>query len=202
MRFFYLCIFSLMIVNCATPKHKAHFLIGKKIDFSNGKWLINKPETNSKVLAYKFKLTAYDEFKKILGNALYEKQDLQADRIFDPEIPYDLNRTKLAKLYKNLKCDFLINIRGTIQSNGIGTLGSSQYSNYTKSTNATLVEIIIYDLKNQEIISNSEMQGIITDGSDDPSSSRNNKLYLVQSNENSIIDGLKKLIRKYDRFKL
>lgn len=195
-----LCL--LLLSSCATPKHKTLFLTGEKLDFSKGKWLINTPETNAKRLASSFRITAYDEFRNILGDSLFEIQDLQNNTVFNPEIPFEINDKSLAELNQDINCDYIINIRGTIQHDDIGLLGSSKYNYYTKSTNQTLVEIIIYDIKHQQVISNSEIVGKITDGSNDPTSQNNNRLYFVQQAEKSLIDGLKKLIRKYEKNKL
>jgi hypothetical protein len=130
---------------------------------------------------------------------LLEINDVRLTRIIAPEIPFDLSRKELIQLYKDSGCDFLINISGKILTQNASVSFSSDLPNQY-ATNEASVSVAIYDLKNGELLSSSEVFGKVEERSSEFRS--NNIPRLSTSSHNIMLTGAKKLINKYKKYQI
>ena len=144
---------------------------------------------------------SYEQFKKILDDSLIDMNTLRMDKLISPKIGFELNRTELETLKRDTDCDFLINIRGNVISNGAGTISFDSGNGYYSASNQSSVSIMIYDLNTGEIISSSQAIAKVTSenshfGNDKGIPSINT------SAETLMVKAAKKIIKKYDKNRL
>ncbi len=196
------CLCLIMVFcSCAGGKYNYLFDTGKRLDFSKGKWLLNKTESNSKVFDSELYDASYKEFKEILGDSLIDMNTLRASRLVAPKVGFELSDMELKKLKQDSECDFLINIRGNIVSNGAGSLSFDSENGYYSTSNQSSVAILIYDLNAGAVLSSSQAVGKATaenshfdDAKGIPS--------INSSAETLMVAAAKKLIKKYDKYRL
>ncbi|NKI25264.1 hypothetical protein HCG49_01650 [Arenibacter sp. 6A1] len=114
--------------------------------------------TNSRFSNSRLYPTALNEFRKILGDSLFEIHDIRRNRLMPREISFDMDRKQLLKLNEDSGCDYLINIEGKVITEGIGPITLPNHdllSDY--SSNESSVSIRIYHLKTGIEISSSSV---------------------------------------------
>lgn len=196
-----LITFSLFVflLSCSAPKYTYFFDTGKYLDFSRGKWILNRSKSNSDVFDAELYTIAKKQFGEILGDSLLEINDLRMSKLVPTKIKFELSREELLGLKESTDCDFLINIKGNIISNNAGSISvPSNDSNYYASNQAS-VSISIYDLNEGTLISSSQVLGkVINEGSHFDNS--NYIPSVLTSSDNLMLTGAKKLIKKYEKY--
>lgn len=195
-------IFTIVILtintSCNAPKYTYLFESGKYLDFRKGKWLLNKSYSNSKIFDAELYEQSKNEFKQILGDSLFEINDLRLNKLIPSKINFNLNKRELNRLSYLTNCDYLINITGNIISNGADAISISNQPNDYGSNKAS-VEISIYDLKSGILLSSSQVNINVVNYS---SPFEENKLQLPRfttSSHTAMVKGAKKLIKKYSK---
>ena len=194
-------LISIIVVlySCGGAKYTYLFDTGKELDFSDGKWILNRTESNSKIFDNELYYNSLKNFKNILGDSLIEMNDLRSSKLVAPKIKFDLSELDLQELKRDTECDYIINIGGNVISDGAGTL---TYSNQNEnSSNRASVSISIYDLNAETLISSSEVYG----QTENQASAFDNDDNLPTINPSShmiMLKGAKKLIRKYEKNQL
>lgn len=186
------------LFSCKTPKYTYFFDTGKYLDFSEGTWILNRSRSNSEIFDAELYITAKKHFKEILGDSLMEINDLRMTKLIPQKIAFELSKEELLDLRKSTDCDYLINVKGNIISDGAGTLSvPSNDSNYYASNEAS-VSITIYDLNNGVLISSSQVNGKVTDqGSHFDNRS---KIPSISTNSHTaMLIGARKLIERYKK---
>ena len=122
-----LCVLILILgSSCVGGKYVYDFDTGKRLDFSEGKWIFNDVHSNSEPKNNKrLHMESYAAFKKILGDSLIDLTALRNSSLVKPVLKFEPTQSELKALYQNSKCDFLINVKGQIISNN----ASGFYSN-------------------------------------------------------------------------
>ncbi len=194
--------FSVIIIcSCASGKYNYLFDTGKQLDFSDGKWVLNRTESNSKVFDNELYDASHDQLKKILGDSLIDMNSLRMDKLISPKIGFELNRRELEQIKRDTECDYLINIRGNVISNGAGTVSFHSGNGYYSASNQSSVAILIYDLNSGEIISSSQAVAKVT--SENSHFSDNKGIPSVNTSaETLMVKAAKKLIKKYNTHQL
>lgn len=190
-----------LFTSCSSGKYSYHFDTGKELDFQNGKWILNKSESNSKIFDSELYLTSKKCFKEILGDSLIEINDLRTTKLIASKVNFDLSAADLKRLKDDTDCDYIINVKGNIISDGAGTVSFQNSNQYYNASNRASVQISIYDLNTGIQISSSEAYGIATDESshfDDGSSAPK----FHASSNTLMLKAAKKLIRQYDKHQL
>ncbi|WP_339705937.1 hypothetical protein [uncultured Kriegella sp.] len=72
-----LCVVGVLSISCSTPKYTYLFDTGKHLDFNEGKWILNKTTSNSKIFDTELKSAVRTHFKAIIGDSLLEINDLR-----------------------------------------------------------------------------------------------------------------------------
>ncbi|MDO5981857.1 hypothetical protein [Flavivirga spongiicola] len=194
-------LFLFLLFSCNTPKYTYMFETGKHLDFSDGKWLLNRSKSNSKVFDAELYYQSKEQFGEILGKSLLEIHDVRLTRIIAPEIAFNLEKKELIQLHKDAGCDFLINIRGKITTENVGgfSLPSSSADYY--ATNEAYVSIKIYDLKTGHEVSSSKVYGKVIDRGYD--SNKHRVIPTIStSSHNTMLLAAKKLISKYKKYQI
>lgn len=193
---FFLSLSLITLTSCGGAEYFYNFEQGRSLEFTNGKWILNKPYTNYD--DEKIYRVVKREFEEILGDSLYEISELrQNNRLVELQIPLSPTPKDLKDLRINSTCDYLINIHAQIVKDEMDFIVSSRNSGTTKRTNEARSVIIIYDLKKLKIISKSSVTGTVevTKTKDDGS------LDFASSSGTIILNGLAKLVRKYKKYK-
>ena len=195
-------LFAVIILcSCGGGKYNYLFDTGKQLDFGEGKWVLNRTESNSKVFDSELYDASYGQFKKLLGDSLIDMNTLRMDKLISPKIGFELNRTELKQLKRDTECDFLINIRGNVISNGAGTVSFDNGNGYYSASNQSSVSIMVYDLNTGEIISSSQAVAKVT--SKNSHFDNGNGIPAINSSaETLMVKAAKKLIKKYDKNRL
>ena len=151
-------IIVLLFSSCINTKYTYDFKKGKDINFSTGKWILNKPYTNQEIKhVYD---AALSEFRSILGDSLLEITDLRGrDYLIQKKIPYHPTKQHLEDIRIGSNCDFIINYEITLLKNEIGSISSPPLLGTVKQTNEATVEILIYDLNSLELVSQTSILG-------------------------------------------
>lgn len=103
-----LILLLILFTSCGGAKYNYNFVRGKKINFNDGKWILNEPYTNYKDNdAYSF---AENEFENILGDSLFELIELRQTKIIGKKLPLNPTAKELKERKEISNCDFLINI--------------------------------------------------------------------------------------------
>ncbi len=195
-----LLIFILAVVfSCGGAKYNYTFDAGKQLDFSEGKYILNRTKSNSKVFDAELYQASLKGFKRILGDSLFEMNDLRSSKLVAPKISFDLSDSELKQLRTDTDCDFIINIGGNVISDGAGTLSFPDQDNF--SSNRAAVSIAIYDLNAATLISSSQVYGLTSTQA--ASFNEDDKLPTINPSSHMImLTGGKKLIRKYEKNRL
>ncbi|WP_027066602.1 MULTISPECIES: hypothetical protein [unclassified Maribacter] len=201
MKKIFIIFITVSFCSCAGGKYNYLFDTGKELDFSQGKWILNRTESNSKVFDQELNTTAYNEFKEIIGDSLFELNTLRANKLISPKIGFELNEKELQQIGKESECDYLINIRGSIVSNGAGTLSYNSGDGFYSASNQSSVFILIYDLKSGIIISSSQAFGKATE-ENSHFDNENRVPSFHSSAETLMVKAAKNLIKKYGRNRL
>lgn len=61
-------LISLCLLSCVGGKYVYLFDTGKQLDFSEGKWIINRTESNSKVFDQELNTATFNGFRDIVGD--------------------------------------------------------------------------------------------------------------------------------------
>lgn len=146
-----------LLTSCVSTKYS--YTVDKQdpLNFSEGKWILNTPYSNKNIKH--ISEIALKEFRSILGDSLIEINDLRSNFLVENKLPYEPTTSELKDLRIGTKCDYLINYKVTVLKNEIGSFSSPPPIGIARKTNEALVEILIYDLKSQTLLSKSSILG-------------------------------------------
>ncbi len=190
----FLTIFSLL--SCGNTKYTILYEKEKNIDFSQGKWILNEPLTNNE--NGRIEYIALKGFKEILKDSLFELKELRKDRLISPALPFDLSEKELKDLKIGTDCDFLISIKSIIVKNEMGSFANVPNIGSTIKTNQAESTIRIYDLNSLTLLSESTIIGKVEVEKNEDDSDWD----YVNTASTISMNGLTKLIRKYDKNKV
>ena len=191
----------LLFFSCAGGKYNYYFDTGKRLDFNNGKWILNRSESNSKIFDTELYYTSKKYFKEILGDSLVEMNDLRITKLVAPKINFELSPSELKQLKKDTKCDYIINIQGKLISDGAGALSFQNTNQYYNASNRASVSISIYDLNTGIQISSSQAYGKAT--AESSHFDESNSMPNFHSSSNTLmLKAAKKLIGQYKKNQL
>ena len=195
----FLISFVFLLYACGGAKYNYLFDTGRQLDFSEGKWILNRTQSNSKIFDAKLYSNSLRDFKKILGDSLIEMSDLRNTKLVSPKIKFDLSYSDLKELKRFTNCDYLINITGNVISDGAGTLTFPD--EIEKSSNRASVSIYIYDLNAATLVSSSQFYGntkvqnpVFEDDTNLPTINPSSHMIMLK--------GAEKLIKKYGKNQL
>jgi len=181
--------------NCGGAKYHYNFEKGKNLDFSQGKWILNKPYTNyNEDRIYSI---AKREFKDILKDSLLEIADLRKEKLIGLQIPFNPTTEELKDLKTGTDCDYLINYTTLLLKNEMGSFASSSNFGTVIKSNEASTAIKIFDLNKLELISESFVLGIVKE----TRTTEDGNWDYVSSGGTITMNGLARLIKKYDKYR-
>ncbi|MEL6976666.1 MAG: hypothetical protein AAGL29_14920 [Bacteroidota bacterium] len=200
-RKFWILLFVCTLFSCVGGKFNYSFDTGRQLDFSQGKWIFNKTESNSKVFDSELNVLAYNEFRKLLGDSLMDLNALRAKKMIPPKIEFELSKEALQQLGKDTDCQYLINTRGYIVGNGAGSVSFDTGNGYYSASNQSSVSIAIYDLVSGTLLSASQAVGKAT--AENSHFDDNRGIPAINSSaETLMLKAAKNLIGKYEKYRL
>ncbi len=186
---------TLALAGCNGAKYACAFDQGSSLDFSKGKWILNKPFEEG-INARMYGL-AIKHFGVILGDSLMEMHNVRSEGLIASQSPFEPTKEELEDIRIGTQCDYLINIKGTVLKEEMsGFAGSTTYGSAERS-NTAKVDIRIYDLNNFELVSSS-----FAIGKDKRTLTEDHDWSLVTGTKTIRLKGLSKLIRKYKKNQL
>lgn len=136
-----------------------------------------------------------------IGDSLFDLNSLRANKLVGPKIEFELNTEELKKIQQESDCDYLINVRGNIVSNGAGTVSIDSGDGYYSASNQSSVSILIYDLKSGIIISSSQVTAKVT--AENSHFDNDNGVPSINSSaETLMVQAAKNIIKKYNANRL
>lgn len=187
----FLLLLVLMMTGCGNTQYTTHFEKGRIIDFTHGKWLLNRPFTNYH--KERIDKLAARKFEKILGDSLTRVTQLPNGGVVAARLPFEPSREQLEIARKITGHDFLINVQANMGKNEMGGIAHAPATGSTVKTNNAGSKIRIYDLRTGELISESSTSGIArvikSEGDKDWD--------YVNSAQNITLKSLEKLIKQY-----
>lgn len=194
-----IALFLLTLCSCAGAKYSLSYDVGKQLDFSEGRWLLNGVETNSHVFRSKLYDVALVEFKNILGDSLLELNEVRATKLVPLHLNPNMSVSELQGLKTSTDCDYLIFLSGNVISDGAGSLAFPDQDNF--SSNRASVALTIYDLQTGVLLSSSQVYG--KTHTQAASFNPDDKIpSILPSSHMIMLKGTKKLIRSYNRNRL
>ncbi|MBZ9629709.1 hypothetical protein LB465_02875 [Salegentibacter sp. LM13S] len=153
--YFVIILIITILSSCNAGKMEYDFERGKKLDFTTGKWLLNKPETVDG-RTETIEDIARNEFMDIISkDRLIEIFELRKNNLVGHQIPHSPTQADLKELKLVSNCDFLINVRNEIIGENEGSFRFSRSLGVSKKVNMARTEIEIYDLNSSKLISKS-----------------------------------------------
>lgn len=148
--------------SCVGPKFTYDQEGLSNVDFSQGKWILNRPAV------YGTDGDLYDrslkKWKALIGDSLFLLNELRQNKLIPENIAFDLNRDDLENISIGTNCDYIINTRIRILSEELSALSAPRaplYTGTTERSNETIVQVRIYSLKEKKLISSRTALGIV-----------------------------------------
>ncbi|MDT0691322.1 hypothetical protein RM549_16120, partial [Salegentibacter sp. F188] len=147
---------------------------------------------------------AKEEFEEILGDSLFDLTKLRQIKIIAKKLPLNPTTKDLLEIKKFSGCNFLININSKIIKDQMGSSSHNSPSIGTVTKyNEAETKIQIYDLNRLELLSEATAFGQVkvTKRAEDDESILENLLDYTTPGEKLALKTIKKLIRKYDKYR-
>lgn len=158
------------------------------VDFTNGKWLLNKIDAPLWV-EDRLKEQVYDDFTALLGNRLLKIEDAK-ELLLPKKISLQPNKKELKELKIGTNLDFIINIKASNLENDFNGISLTNHKFQKGETNSNEVILEIYDLSLLEIIYS---QKVI--GSASISENSSSDVNFSKSSNSLILGAYKKLMK-------
>ncbi len=149
-KFNFLLLFVLLLTTaCGNTQYTHHFEKGRMIDFTQGKWLLNRPFTNYNPRHIDDLAAKY--FEKILGDSLTRLTQMPKGNLIAAHLPFDPSPEELQAARIATGHDYLINVQSTMGRNEMGSFAHAPAMGSTVKTNEASSKIKIYDPQNRRI---------------------------------------------------
>lgn len=148
-----LILILIFIFSCSGGKVTYDFQKDENLNFTSGKWILNKPNTNDN-RSKTIQKIALKEFQKLIPNdSLFQVFDLRKTKLIGEQFAFNPSKEDLREIKITSGCDFLINIENRIVGENNDILRFSNPNGVSKKTNEARSIIRIYNLNTLEMIS-------------------------------------------------
>ena len=191
MRVFKILLFIAVLSSCNIPKY--YFkddAITTGVDFSEGKWLLDKVDASRENEDKLTKITSDFFYKKLENrfNTVYKEKVLISQKNNFPLTKEELKQIKIGSNY-----DYFIQIKSGQTKNQLGSIDTTPSVFNENLSNEASIHMIIYDLNKQQIIYSKNAFGVT--GNPEKNS---RDVTLSKSSNELIIGCLKKILRDLD----
>tara|TARA_R110000787_G_C13390896_1_gene442642 strand:- start:729 stop:1346 length:618 start_codon:yes stop_codon:yes gene_type:complete len=187
----WVCFFIICLSSCVVAKFKTNIVKTSDLTELSGKFLLNNFEGKS---AFKINKEAHKELSAIIKDTIIKIRDIRPTILgmYGYDIPFQLNKKQLEDIYLLTNTKYLINLKGTVLKDDLSLfVGSTTYGT-TGKINKVRLEISLYDLQKEALLSHKIIEGVI-----EVDVNTEDHWTLVQSVENMQLRSLKKIIRSY-----
>lgn len=191
----YILLITLVLSSCVNTKYAYQLEIGKSVDFSSGRWILNKPYTDGEIPHLED--IALKEFRSILHDSLFEIDDLRGKYLIVSKPSYDLSVEDLNNLKIGTDADFIINYKVDVLNDRLNSLSGAPLTGTTIRINEVMVEIAMFDITNAKLLSRTSIVG----KAELEMSSDDSEWKLADSPNVISRKALSKLIKQYKRNK-
>ncbi len=159
-RFFLVLVISLLLFSCAAPKFIYEHEGMSDLDFTKGKWILNRPmHVNTKNDFYDKSLI---KWREVVKDSLYSLHDVRRNKLISENIDFEPSASALKNIKIGTDCDYLINTKTEVLSDQLsGPTVSSQSNGKTFLSNEANVEVRIYDLNSGKMVAMRKAYGYI-----------------------------------------
>lgn len=189
-RFFLLLLLAFSLHSCSVPNY---YMVNQSqhfgVDFTNGKWLLNKIDAPLNVQD-KFKEKVYDDFNALLGDRLLKIEEAKG-LLLPKKIPLQPTKEVVKELKIGTNFDYIINIKAATLENDFDGISISNRKFRNNETNSNEVILEIYDLSLLQIIYS---QKVIGSASIPENSSSD--VHFSKSSNSLILGAYKKLMKE------
>ena len=192
MKVFKFLILVLLFSSCNIPKY--YFkdeTITTGVDFSEGKWLLDRIKTTKENEEKLTKITT-DYFQKKLDARF--KSVFNEKALISQRSNFSLNKEELKLIKIGTNYDFFIQIKSGNLRNELGSIDTTPSKFNSDLTNEASIHLIIYDLNTQQIIYSKNAIGVT--GNPENSSS---DVTFSKSSQSLLLGCLKKIFQDLDK---
>ena len=152
MKVFKFLLLLLFLSSCNLPKY--YFKddsITTGVDFSEGKWLLDRIQTSKE---------NEDKLTKMTTDYFEKKLDLRFNTVFNEKVlisqknNFPLTKEELKQIKIGSNYDFFIQIKSGNSKNELGSINATPSRFNSNLTNEASIQLIIYDLNTQQVIYN------------------------------------------------
>ena len=192
MKVFKFLILVLLFSSCNIPKY--YFkdeTITTGVDFSEGKWLLDRIKTTKE---------NEEKLTKITTDYFQKKLDARFKSVFNEKVlisqksNFPLNKEELKLIKIGTNYDFFIQIKSGNLRNELGSIDTTPSKFNSDLTNEASIHLIIYDLNTQQIIYSKNAIGVT--GNPENSSS---DVTFSKSSQSLLLGCLKKIFQDLDK---
>ena len=157
-QFFFLVLLAFSLYSCSVP----HYYFENKtqnfgVDFTNGKWLLNKIDAPLQV-EDRLKEDVFADFNDLVGNRLVKIEETNG-LLLPKNIPLQPTKETLKELKIGTNFDFIINIKASNLENDFNGISLTNHRFQNGETNSNEVILEIYDLSLLQIIYSQKVVG-------------------------------------------
>lgn len=155
---FLLTLLAFSFHSCSVP----HYYFENKtqnfgVDFTNGKWLLNKIDAPLQV-EDRLKEDVFADFYDLVGNRLVKIEE-ESGLLLPKNIPLQPTKETLKELKIGTNFDFIINIKASNLENDFNGISLTNHRFQNGETNSNEVILEIYDLSLLQIIYSQKVVG-------------------------------------------
>jgi hypothetical protein len=191
MKVFKFLLLLLFLSSCNLPKY--YFKddsITTGVDFSEGKWLLDRIQTSKE---------NEDKLTKMTTDYFEKKLDLRFNTVFNEKVlisqknNFPLTKEELKQIKIGSNYDFFIQIKSGNSKNELGSINATPSRFNSNLTNEASIQLIIYDLNTQQVIYNKNAFGFT--GNPEKNS---NDVTLSKSSQTLLFGCLKSIFKDLD----
>ena len=192
MKVFKIIIVTFLLTSCNLPKY--YFkddAIATGVDFTKGKWLLNRIES-SKATEEQLTKKTTDFFKEKVGNRF---STVYSEKILVPQNnKFLLDAKELKQIKTGSNYDYFIQVKSGKTKNELGVVDATPKNFNSNLRNEASIQLIIYDLNTQQLIYSKHAYGIA--GNPENNS---NDITLTKSSTDLLMGCLQKILKDLDK---
>lgn len=187
------CITILFLnISCVLP----NYLFENKaqttgVDFTNGKWILNRIEAPSSV-SDELEKSAKKDFSKYLSNRLFNIVDVK-NVLIKSKIEFNPSKNTLLDIKKGCNFDYFINIKAANIKTEYGSIDISPSRFKKQLQNQCYVIIEVYDLNLSEIIYSQKVVATVQSPND------NSNVHFSRTQNSLIFSAYRKIIKNINK---
>ena len=192
MKVFKIIIVTFLLTSCNLPKY--YFkddAIATGVDFTKGKWLLNRIESSRETEDKLTKITT-SFFNKKVGNRF---STVYSEKILVPQNnKFLLDAKELKQIKTGSNYDYFIQLKSGKTKNELGVVDATPKNFNSNLRNEASIQLIIYDLNTQQLIYSKHAFGVTSNPE-----KNSNDITLTKSSTDLLMGCLQRILKDLDK---